>query len=44
MTHYDLHFLRTFQDLKDYMRKAGDVIFSDVSHSTGEGVVEFSNR
>lgn len=33
-----------FQDLKDYMRRAGDVVFSDVNSSTGEGVVEFSNR
>ena len=32
------------QDLKDYMRRAGDVVFSDVNSGTGEGVVEFSNR
>jgi hypothetical protein len=26
------------------MRRAGDVVFSDVNSGTGEGVVEFSNR
>lgn len=34
----------TLQDLKDYMRRAGDVVFSDVNSGTGEGIVEFSNR
>lgn len=34
----------SWQDLKDYMRKAGDVIFADVDRNTGEGIVEFSNR
>ena len=33
----------SWQDLKDFMRKAGDVIFTDVDRN-GEGVVEFSNR
>jgi len=33
----------SWQDLKDHMRKAGDVIFADVDHN-GDGVVEFSNR
>jgi arginine/serine-rich splicing factor 1/9 len=33
----------SWQDLKDFMRKAGDVVFADVDHH-GEGVVEFSNR
>lgn len=33
----------SWQDLKDHMRKAGDVIYADVDHN-GEGVVEFSNR
>lgn len=33
----------SWQDLKDFMRKAGDVVFSDVD-KYGEGVVEFSNR
>ena len=35
---------KIFQDLKDFMRKAGDVVFSDVDSRTMEGVVEFSNR
>jgi flagellar biosynthesis protein FliQ len=26
------------------MRRAGDVVFSDVNSGTGEGIVEFSNR
>eukprot|EP01036_Dinobryon_divergens_P029450 gene29450-38546_t len=33
----------SWQDLKDFMRKAGDVVFTDVD-KYGEGVVEFSNR
>ena len=33
----------SWQDLKDFMRKAGDVIFTDVDKN-GDGVVEFSNR
>lgn len=33
----------TWQDLKDHMRKAGDVIFTDVN-KYGEGIVEFANR
>eukprot|EP01041_Mallomonas_annulata_P008980 gene8980-18583_t len=33
----------SWQDLKDHMRKAGDVIYADVDHN-GDGVVEFSNR
>lgn len=33
----------SWQDLKDFMRKAGDVIFTDVD-KYGDGVVEFSNR
>lgn len=33
----------SWQDLKDFMRKAGDVVFSDID-KYGEGVVEFSNR
>lgn len=33
----------SWQDLKDFMRKAGDVVFTDVDRN-GEGIVEFSNR
>jgi len=33
----------SWQDLKDFMRKAGDVVFADID-SYGDGVVEFSNR
>lgn len=33
----------SWQDLKDFMRKAGDVVFTDVERG-GDGVVEFSNR
>jgi len=33
----------SWQDLKDFMRKAGDVEFTDVERG-GDGVVEFSNR
>lgn len=33
----------SWQDLKDFMRKAGDVIYSDID-KYGDGVVEFSNR
>lgn len=33
----------SWQDLKDFMRKAGDVIYADVDHR-GDGVVEFSNE
>lgn len=33
----------SWQDLKDFMRKVGDVVFVDVDRY-GEGVVEFSNR
>lgn len=33
----------SWQDLKDFMRKHGDVVFTDVDRS-GEGVVEFSNE
>jgi arginine/serine-rich splicing factor 1/9 len=33
----------SWQDLKDHMRKCGDVVFTDVD-KYGEGVVEFSNR
>lgn len=33
----------SWQDLKDHMRKYGDVIYTDVGRD-GEGVVEFSNR
>jgi arginine/serine-rich splicing factor 1/9 len=33
----------SWQDLKDFMRKAGDVIYTDVDRN-GEGVVEFTNR
>ena len=32
----------SWQDLKDYMRKAGDVVYADVD-GRGDGVVEFSN-
>lgn len=34
----------SWQDLKDFMRKAGDVVYTDVNGEAGEGVVEFSNR
>ena len=34
----------SWQDLKDFMRKVGDVVYSDVDRNSGEGVVEFSNR
>eukprot|EP01038_Epipyxis_sp_PR26KG_P007650 gene7650-10412_t len=33
----------SWQDLKDFMRKAGDVVYTDVGRD-GDGVVEFSNR
>lgn len=33
----------SWQDLKDFMRKAGDVVYTDVDQR-GDGVVEFSNR
>lgn len=33
----------SWQDLKDFMRKAGDVVYTEVSRD-GDGVVEFSNR
>lgn len=33
----------SWQDLKDHMRKAGDVVFTDVDRH-GDGIVEFSNR
>ena len=33
----------SWQDLKDFMRKAGDVVFTDVERG-GDGIVEFSNR
>ena len=32
----------SWQDLKDYMRKAGDVVYADVD-GRGDGVVEYSN-
>ena len=31
------------QDLKDHMRKAGDVVFTDVDKQGG-GTVEFANK
>jgi arginine/serine-rich splicing factor 1/9 len=33
----------SWQDLKDFMRKVGDVVFTDVERN-GDGVVDFSNR
>lgn len=33
----------SWQDLKDFMRKAGDVVYTDVERN-GDGTVEFSNR
>jgi len=33
----------SWQDLKDHMRRAGDVIYSDVDRNGG-GVVEFSSK
>ncbi|CAE7320710.1 SR34A, partial [Symbiodinium microadriaticum] len=33
----------SWQDLKDFMRKAGDVIYADVDRN-GDGVVEYSNE
>lgn len=33
----------SWQDLKDFMRKAGDVIHTD-AYKNGDGLVEFSNR
>ncbi len=33
----------SWQDLKDFMRKAGDVVYADVD-SHGDGVVDYSNR
>lgn len=33
----------SWQDLKDFMRKAGDVVYTEVSRD-GDGVVEFSNK
>ena len=37
---------RALQDLKDHMREAGDVGFSDIKRERGEavGYVEYSNR
>ena len=32
----------SWQDLKDYMRKAGDVMYTNTSN--GEGMVEFGSR
>ena len=34
----------SWQELKDYMRKAGTVLRADVDNSTGEGVCDFSCR
>ena len=34
----------SWQDLKDFFRKAGDVVYTDVNNNTGDGIVEFSNR
>eukprot|EP00602_Paraphysomonas_sp_CaronLab_P008377 CAMPEP_0185024904 /NCGR_PEP_ID=MMETSP1103-20130426/8071_1 /TAXON_ID=36769 /ORGANISM="Paraphysomonas bandaiensis, Strain Caron Lab Isolate" /LENGTH=303 /DNA_ID=CAMNT_0027557989 /DNA_START=61 /DNA_END=973 /DNA_ORIENTATION=- len=33
----------SWQDLKDFMRRAGDVIYADVD-SNGDGIVEYSNE
>lgn len=33
----------SWQDLKDFMRKAGDVVYADVDRN-GDGIVDFSNR
>jgi RNA recognition motif-containing protein len=33
----------SWQDLKDFMRKAGDVIYADVDRN-GDGIVEYSNE
>lgn len=33
----------SWQDLKDFMRKAGDVVYTDVDNR-GEGIVEYSNK
>lgn len=33
----------SWQDLKDFMRKAGDVIYADID-PTGDGVVEYANE
>merc|ERR1712114_88837 len=35
----------SWQDLKDFMRKAGDITYTTVNRGTrGEGLVEFSDR
>lgn len=34
----------SWQDLKDFMRKVGDVVYADVDKHRGEGVVDFSNQ
>merc|ERR1719351_112446 len=37
--------LHYYQDLKDFMRKAGDITYTTVNRGTrGEGLVEFSDR
>ncbi|KAI9014999.1 hypothetical protein BC832DRAFT_547070 [Gaertneriomyces semiglobifer] len=33
----------SWQDLKDLMRKAGEVVYTDITHD-GDGIVEFSNQ
>ena len=34
----------SWQDLKDFMRKAGSVCYADVDRDRGDGVVEFQNE
>lgn len=34
----------SWQDLKDYMKKAGDITYTTVDGGSGEGVVEFADR
>lgn len=34
----------SWQDLKDYMRKAGDITYTKTDSHSGEGVVEFADR
>ena len=35
----------SWQDLKDYMRQAGDILYTNTNHrSSGEGIVEFGSR
>lgn len=34
----------SWQDLKDFGRKAGDVVFADVDRSANEGVIDYSNK